>query len=283
MFKKSLFYAVAALIWFSVFLPIVASFFDEPRLKFLPLAFLITLNLALMRHIKIEVSSVFYVVVLSLFTGLNFLLAERNPLGLQIVILQGILFAGLFQLFSDSYLKKIGTFISGLFAFIILFAFVEWMLILGGYQALLAETLTSNNIKSYKMTNSAAFMNWTWGETSLSGDVIFGANGPTLGSQGLSQLMLMSFFWFLPIQKVERLSLFRISMCCLAVLGVMFCATMTVTLTAALIFFYLLLLDNGSRLNNWVVKAGLLAGVILLGEKFFRIIFVEPKIIGKNI
>lgn len=273
MTKQSLFSFTVALVSISVFLPMIASLFDEPLLKFVPLAVLVILNLVFLRQIKIEIDTFFFVVILSLFSSLNFWFAERNPLGLQIVILQGILFAGLFQQFSNSDLKKFRNFINVLFAFIIFIAFAEWVLILGGFQTLLAETLASSAIKGYKMTNSAAFVNWTWGQHAISGDVIYGANGPTLGSQGLSQLMLMSFFWFLPIQKVDRLSLSNMIMCSLAILGVSTCATMTVTITTAVIFCYLMFLDYGSRLNHWVIKLGLFTCFIFLGDKFFRVLF----------
>ena len=78
MSKKLLFGFTVALVSISIFLPIVASLFDEPLLKFAPLAVLIILNLALLRHIKIEIDTFFFVVILSLFSSLNFWFENVN-------------------------------------------------------------------------------------------------------------------------------------------------------------------------------------------------------------
>ena len=248
-----------ALIFLSVFLPIPASYYDQAFFKFLPLAGLSALFLCYCLHSRVEFSTCIYFVSLALSHFINLNYAIFHPFGYTIVIAQGWLVFKIFEscLFEFGFKKLIGLItVAGFLVSIT--AIVEWGVILAGYQFYLEDTLNSVIVRDYKVQNSAAFLNFIFGSYDLKGEIFYGANGPSLGSQSLSQLISIVFVLSTALSKSCSFSMKRALCIFFSCILLLSCLTMTASITIVIIFIYLIYFDRGSFFFSKKIQFGAL-------------------------
>ena len=267
-------------VFLSVFLPVLAAFLDQPIFKIVPLLFFIGFFSFFVFVAKIKLTLFFYFLILAVLYAGNFAFSERHPWGFPVVLCQAVIISLILQCtWEDRYFREFIRYVSIGFVLIYAWTFIEWALILYGYQPLMVDILGSESVRGYKWTNSAAFFNFLFGEeTFVIRDrtyygLIFGANGPSLGSQSLSQLMLMGTIWFTFLPYERGTKIFQIIWVLITIFFLASCATMTVTITGFIILTYLIVFDRKTFFGSLWIRGLAILGIIFFSEKIFRLVF----------
>lgn len=258
----------------SIYLPLIASFFNEPAFKALPLVLFVSIFLFCFDKVKIYVHTVIYFFLLTLLHLVNFQTAVAHPFGFTLVLFQAFLIFKIFEAFLPSFgFSRLYLFMLWGAALVSFTIFLEWVAIILGYQSTLAFLFNSDLIRGYKVTNSAFFINYIWGYSDINGQTIYGANGPTLGSQSGSQLSLMAVFLFLPLLKIDTLTIRRAAVATFVLFVFLATASMMMTIIIGISLIYLLFMDKWSLLSGLRLRLFLLLFLIVFHDFFISLIF----------
>ncbi len=258
----------------SLFLPLIAAFFDNRLYVFLPIIVTALICLFALKGrapiLKVKVLSCATLIVL--FSSLlSWLYSGGSYLGLASVLLQTLMYLLLIIKYGENLDPRlVKKYFSILYSIVLVYLWFEWLLIISGNQSWLVSAFTAESVISYKNYNSAAFVN-----SYLYGDLLFtGANGPTLGSQGASQLVLAGMVFVTP-WSIFRSKVTLRNVITSFIFGFSFLvnASMTMSLTLALILFYIIFISKEFILLGSGTKLVIVAVLVIFFENIKNIIF----------
>jgi hypothetical protein len=251
----------------SLFLPLIAAFFDNKLYVYLPI--IVTAIICIFafkgRASISKVKLLFCASIALLFSALiSWIYSGGAHLGLANVLLQTLMYLLLIRKYGEALDPRLVVkYFMVLYSIVLLYIGFEWILIISGNQSWLVNAFNAESVVKYKNYNSAVFINYIYG------DLLFtGANGPTLGSQGASQLILAGLVFVTP-WSIFRRKLRSRDVILSFIFGFFFLvnATMTASLTLALIFFYMILLKKDFVLSGSGTKL-VMAGLLLIFFEF---------------
>lgn len=258
----------------SLFLPLIAAFFDNRLYVFLPIIVTALICLfALKGRASIsKVKVLFCAAIAVLFSALlSWLYSGGAYLGLANVLLQTLMYLLLIRKYGENLDPRlVMKYFTIIYTIVLVYIGFEWLLIISGNQSWLVNTFHAESVVSYKNYNSAAFVN-----SYLYGDSLFtGANGPTLGSQGASQLILAGVVFVTPWSMFRRKVRLR-NVILSFIFGFSFLvnATMIMSLALALILFYMIFLNKDFILSGSGTKLVMAALLLIFFEYVITIVF----------
>jgi hypothetical protein len=264
-FKREVFIIVGISV---LLLPMVSAYFDTKLISVIPVMLLIfiALYLFLTSNKKILVPRfLIWPLALAIIASIiSSLLEKISHLGLILVMLQALLTYYIFQYYKNIEVKKIYNYLKIIYIGILIISIIDWAFILTRNQVYLVSLFNAESVTKYKNYNSATLLQFITNNGGYTG-----ANGPTLGSQGLSQLLLCGIIFFNPYFN-KNLNLIFIVLVIVYLLS----ASMT---TSIFIFFILLLFLFKFMKNNFSYKKIIILFIIfyfiedLLSIVFFRL------------
>jgi hypothetical protein len=256
----------------SIFLPLVAAFFDNKLFVILPLLSMTLIFIYFIYKINGNIN-IPLVLILPLLVAIaslmvSFIVGSISHLGFINVMAQALLLYLMMQQDKKFNIQGLYKFLMYTYALIIFLSLIDWIFILSRNQDILVSMFNSENVVKYKNYNSATLLQFITGNGGFTA-----ANGPTLGSQGLSQLLTCGLIFFNPLLNYKTKTIFMILL-----IMYLFSATMTTTIFISILMLLILLKNN---INNINIEKLLILVIILyfsddlIGLVFFRLNKIE--------